>query len=86
MGRNTKDRALLLLIAVLLLGSALWELLVPRASTAQWLTQMVLTALGVLFVAGTFFFLVSAFLQGRNAQQTLDLTMRPARPSKAATG
>ena len=56
---------------VLLFGSALWELLVPRQSIAQTITQWTLTGLGGLFLLATLGLLGQAFIEGRRNMQTL---------------
>jgi Na+-transporting methylmalonyl-CoA/oxaloacetate decarboxylase gamma subunit len=44
---------------------------VPRGSAAQRLTQIVLTTLGAGLVVLMFFFLITAFFEGRQSRQTL---------------
>ncbi|MDB5327728.1 MAG: NADH-quinone oxidoreductase subunit [Phycisphaerales bacterium] len=55
----------------LLLGSAVWELVVAHGSMTERITQTVLAAAGVALVVATLVLIISAFIQGRQNQQRL---------------
>ena len=64
-------KVLLPLSLVLLLGSALWELLVPPATWLAEITQITLAGLGILFTVAVLCTITMAFIKGRHLQQRL---------------
>ena len=64
-------KVLLPLSCALMLGSAMWEWLVPQDSSLQTVTQYVLAGAGVAFMGLVVLFVLGAFIQGRRTQQRL---------------
>jgi NADH-quinone oxidoreductase subunit H len=72
---HTCVKVLLPMSCGLLLGSALWELLVARESLFQRITSIVLVVIGVGGVGLIGLWLASAFIDGRKRQQRLSEPM-----------
>lgn len=70
-------KVLMPLSLTMLLGSAVWELLVTHGSLMQRFTQWTLLVIGVMIVGVLGLMLLQAFVEGRNAKQRL------VEPSKA---
>lgn len=64
-------KVLLPMAAVLMLGSAVWQLVVPAGGFAAHLTRMTLTTLGVLAAAAVVGWIGYAFVSGRADQKRL---------------
>jgi NADH-quinone oxidoreductase subunit H len=64
-------KVLLPMSLALLLGSAVWELLVTAGSLTERITQVALLVLGIGFVGLILLMLAHAFVEGRRSQQRL---------------
>lgn len=64
-------KVLLPMSLAILLGSAVWELLVAAGSITEQITQIVLLVLGIAFVGLLLLMLAHAFIEGRRSQQRL---------------